>query len=94
MYTFFLLGLCKSYFETLSLPNPTKYQIENVTAALISFCPNGDKRKELWALYLKTRDDSDSGGGSATASVMAIGELVTYLSETLELEEDAVGGVM
>jgi hypothetical protein len=90
MYVFFLLSLAKNYFE--SAVSGQSGAIENATAALIAFCPNKPKRTELWGLYVKARDDPDNSG--IAASVIAVGSLIDYLSEVLEWEEEAVGGVL
>ena len=91
MYVFFLLALCKNYFECMRA-GPESNDIEAATAALIAFCPNRAKREEIWAYYIKTRDEQQTS--HLSASVYAIGELVSYLSETLEFEETSTGGLM
>lgn len=88
MYTFFLLSLCRNYFEEMRAgDNPG---IERATAALIAFCPSRTKRDQLWELYIKKRE----GANATTASVHAVGEMVSYLNDMLEFEEKSNGGLM
>ena len=90
MYTFFLLSLAKNYFETIITKDATS--TENATAALIAFCPNREKRNELLQMYIKSRDQYD--GNIISASTIVVGELMSYLSEMLEFEEQSVGGFL
>jgi len=90
MYTYFLLSLAKNYFETIISKDATS--TENATAALIAFCPNREKRLELLELYIKTRDQYD--GNVISASTLCVGELISFLSELLEFEEQSVGGIL
>lgn len=88
MYVYFLLALCRNYFETMK--DGSTISIDSATAALIAFCPNREKRKELWDGYIKEKSHTNT----TTSSVYAVGELVSYLSEVLEFEERSTGGLM
>jgi hypothetical protein len=90
MYTFFLLSLAKNYFETVVTKD--KASVEGATAALIAFCPNREKRKQLWQVYTETRDKYD--GDIISASTLCVGELISFLSEMLEFEEVSTGGML
>ena len=73
--------------------------IEQATAALIAFCPDKKKREELWDRYTKIVTGEEQGapiGGSTvvTASVLVIGDFISYLSDTLEFTEKSTGGFM
>lgn len=91
MYVFFLLSLAKNYFEVMRVASPHE-DIESATAALIAFCPNKTKREELWELYITRKEGSNKS--ILTASVYTIGDLISYLSETLEFEEESTGGLL
>lgn len=90
MYVFFLLSLCKNYFEVMRVQHGDS-DIDSATAALVAFCPNREKRMELWRLYTKQKNNSE---GILTASVFTIGELISHLSEVLEFEEQSTGGLL
>lgn len=93
MYVFFLLSLCKNYFECARDGGENGYSsdsIERATAALIAFCPNRQVRESLWKKYGTERDE----GNGFTASVLTVGELISYLSEVLEFEESSTGGFL
>ena len=92
MYVFFLLSLCRNYFEVMRVSS-TEVDIESATAALIAFCPNRTERERIWKLYLETRDRKPRVT-TTTASVTAVGELVSYLSLALDFEEESTGGLM
>ena len=95
IYTVFLIGLCKSLFESMS---PASYKaIDYKTAALIAYCPNKTKRKELWEMYSKLKkENKDKGdeGAIITACVYTIGELMSYLNVVLEFEECSTGMIL
>jgi len=91
MYTFFLLALCKNYFET-AITGADADAFERATAALIVFCPSTAERNRIWKFYIDKKNES--GGNQFTASVLAIGELISYLSAVLEFEETSTGGLM
>jgi len=91
MYVFFLLSLCRNYFEVMRVSSP-EVDIESATAALIAFCPNRTERERIWKLYVDERDKKPRS--VTTASVTAVGELVSYLSLALDFEEESTGGLM
>lgn len=73
--------------------------IEQATAALIAFCPDEKKRKELWEKYTNIVNGNEPGapiGGSSvvTASVLVVGDLISYLNYTLEFTEKSTGGFL
>ena len=90
MYTFFLLALCKNYFET-AVNGADADCLERATGALVAFCPSTAERERIWNFYI---DKRASGTNQFTASVLSIGELITYLSAVLEFEESSAGGLM
>lgn len=92
IYTIFLIGLCKSHFEAMS---PGKIQEVNYkTAALIAYCPNKEKREELWETYSKETGKSPDMGQVVTASVHAVGELMSYLNSVLEFETTSTAMIL
>src|SRR5271157_3083630 len=90
IYVFFLLSLCKNYFEC-AINGTSDDSLERATGALIAFCPDKDERQRLWDYYLDKKVELKS---PYSASVMAIGELVSYLSAVLEFTEQSTGGLM
>lgn len=91
LYTFFLLNLCKQYFEVMLQTELKPNNIDASTYALVSFCLNREKRESLWKMYEELREEDRRN--TMFASTRTVGELMSYLSETLELEEEAVGGL-
>jgi len=91
MYVFFLLKLCTNYFDVMRQSSSGDTDIESATAALVAFCPNRVERERIWKLYVETRDAQRN---KINASIMAVGELVSYLSDSLEFEEESTGGLM
>jgi hypothetical protein len=97
LYVYFLLRLCSNYFETMRVDSEQSGNIDAATAALIAFCPDKTTRESLWFTYKNTKTKKDDKGeelGTLTASVMAIGELISYLSETLEFTETVTAGFL
>lgn len=94
MYTYFLLALCRNYFEaaTLSEQEFSNNRIERCTASLIAFCPNKEVREQLWNKFLEIRSQPKMTVFSA--STYTVGCLIEYLSVTLELESKATGGLL
>ena len=90
VYTFFLLACAKNYFEVMR-ENSTDFNIEGATVALIAFCPNRAKREELWDFYTQHKTDTKN---TVYSSSRAVGELISYLSEVLEFEEQAYAGLL
>ena len=91
VYLFFLLGLCKSFFDMM-IASHDSLDIDAGTSTLISFCPSEDKQEELWKFYVEEKAKSD--GSYLYASVKTIGKLIAYLSETLEFTEESTGGLL
>ena len=88
LYVYFLLNLCRDYFNTMRTGQGG--DIDAATAALVAFCPDKKERERIWKVYTSTKDRD----GTTTASVMAVGELITYLSDTLEFTEKSTGGFL
>jgi hypothetical protein len=88
IYTIFLIGLCKSHFEAMGSGSISIVNFK--TAALIAYCPNRDKRDELWRTYSEeskmSGDPEQDMSKMVTASVHAVGELMSYLNTVLEFE--------
>jgi hypothetical protein len=88
MYVFFLLALCKNFFESAR----DNKDMERPLTALVAFCPNRKERERIWLYYEKLK--KESGNNTFQPSIMAVGELISYLSESLEFEESSTGGLM
>ena len=86
MYVFFLLALCKNFFESAR----DNKDMERPLTALVAFCPNRRERERIWLFY----EDSKTKTNTFQASIMTVGELISYLSESLEFEESSTGGLM
>jgi hypothetical protein len=91
MYVFFLLSLCKNFFESMR-DDPSPRNIDSATLALVAFCPNRVERERLFKFYGDEKGDDNKN--TLSASVKTVGELMSYLSETLEFEETATGGYL
>lgn len=94
MYTYFLLSLAHEYFTTMKNGENGKADIDRATAALVAFCPNREMRESLWNFYNENKKDNYGSNNVETASVLVIGELISYLNEVLEFEENVSGGVL
>jgi len=68
----------------------SEINIDAATASLLAFCPDKTTREKLWTIYNTEKKKVDSN--TITASVLAIGDLITYLSDTMEFTETATGG--
>jgi hypothetical protein len=88
LYIFFLLRLCSNYFETMRTTSDDTDSIDAATAALVAFCPDKKTRETLWVTYSTTKASENT----LTASVHTIGDLISYLSDTLEFLEKSTGG--
>ena len=86
MYVFFLLALCKNFFESVR----DNKDMERPLTALVAFCPNRKERERIWLFYEKTKKETNT----YQASILTVGELISYLSDTLEFEESSTGGLM
>ena len=91
IYLFFLLNLCSRYFDTMKNADTANVDVDRATASLIAFCPDVTTRERLWTKYLERKNDAEI---SVTgASVYTVGDLISYLSDTLEFIEKSTGGV-
>ena len=90
MYVYFLLALSRNFFECAT-NGASDDSLERAAGALIAFCPNTTERRRLWEYYHEQRKETKS---QYTASIYAIGELVSYLSAVLEFEESSTAGLM
>ena len=99
MYTYFLLALCKNYFEAINVNNEefSDERCVRCTAALIAFCPDKNTRETLWNKFVDLRE----GHGETKqrfvpfqASVFVVGDLITFLSDVLELQSKSTGGLL
>jgi len=86
MYVFFLLALCKNFFESVR----DNKDMQRPLTALVAFCPNRKERERIWVYYEKKKKETSE----YQASILTVGELISYLSETLEFEESSIGGLM
>jgi hypothetical protein len=98
IYLIFLLNNATNYFLTMRTSQDAG-TIEQATAALIAFCPDKDIREKLWNRYTSIVTGQETGapiGGSTvvTASVLVIGDFISYLSDTLEFTEKSTGGFL
>ena len=89
LYVFFLLNLCSRYFEVMRAGET--YDIDAATASLVAFCPDREKREELWKTYMIEKQKTNS---SVTASVLVVGDLISYLSEIMEFTEKSTAGFL
>lgn len=94
MYTYFLLSLAHEYFTTMKSGDSGETNIDRATAALVAFCPNREMREHLWNFYSESKKDRYGNKNVESASVHVIGELISYLNEVLEFEENVSGGVL
>lgn len=110
LYVYFLLELCRGFCEEmrqLDRSTGSEKSVSNATLALIAFCPDKTKRKELLRLFVdladtptkEARDWALSEYGYApknkqTAAVLVVGELIDYLGEVLELTEVESGAMV
>jgi hypothetical protein len=86
---FFLLACAKNYFECMR-SGGEDLDKEGATLALIAFCPNRAKREELWEFYATKKKESQN---TTYASIHTVGELISYLSEMMEFEEQSNAGI-
>jgi hypothetical protein len=98
IYLIFLLNNATNYFFTMRTSREAE-TIEQATAALLSFCPDKDIREKLWKRYTAIVEGREEGapiGGSTvvTASVLVVGDFISYLSDTLEFTEKSTGGFL
>jgi hypothetical protein len=98
IYLIFLLNNATNYFLTMRTSQDSG-TIEQATAALISFCPDKEIREQLWQRYTNIITGVEQGapiGGSSTvtASVLVVGDFISYLSNTLEFVEKSTGGFL
>jgi hypothetical protein len=94
VYLLFVLSLCKTYFN--SVVSLDSRQIDGATAALISFVPDRETRNRLWTEYTQKKNQYESSGDTNTlgASVFAVGEVVSHLSEVLEFTTTSSGAFL
>ena len=98
IYLIFLLNNATNYFLTMRTSQDSG-TIEQATAALLSFCPDQVIREKLWRRYTNIIEGKEPGapiGGSTvvTASVLVVGDFISYLSDTLEFTEKSTGGFL
>ena len=94
MYTYFLLQLCKNLFEAINV-SESEYsdkRVERATAALLAFLPNREMRERLWARFLELK--AQPRQGTFSACVYVTGDMISYLSDVLELETRSTGGLL
>ena len=97
VYLYFLLSLCREYFTQIKSADDKT--IEATTAGLIAFCPDKNVRERLWHDYISNRtryasDRNYSGNAVMSASVLAVGALVSHLNEVMEFTENSSGGFL
>ena len=98
IYLIFLLNNATNYFLTMRTSRDDG-TIEQATAALLAFCPDAAIREKLWKRYTNIVNGNEEVGGVGgsnvvTASVIVVGDLVSYLSDTLEFTEKSTGGFL
>lgn len=92
-YTFFLLQQCARHQWIMASTREDEYvNIRNSCLSLISFCPDKQKRQELFELWKKKEDEYDHD--VVATSVFVIGVMVDYLNDTLEFTEKDYGMVI
>jgi hypothetical protein len=94
VYLLFVLKLCQKYFDSVSTLDSK--QIDASTAALISFVPDEKARVKFWEEYTKKKEELEyQGAGSVlSASVLSVGNVISYLSEVLEFTTKSYGGLL
>jgi hypothetical protein len=109
MYVFFLLSAANMFLEEMRMSDKSggsDRSVSNSALGLIAFLPEKNKRKTLFQLLVDLDKKSPAamqwaekeyGYYPKTQSAVAalvVGELVDYLSETLELVEVESGGMV
>jgi hypothetical protein len=92
-YTYFLLAQCARHQWIMSsTPEDGYINIRNSCLSLVSFCPDEQKRDELFKLY-KAKEE-EYGGDVVSTSLFVVGKMVDYLNEALEFTEKDYGMVI
>jgi hypothetical protein len=89
------LRLYEKYFDYMSTGE--HINIDRMTAALLISCTDTGKRKKLWESYVSEKKKIVEDGESVvsadtTASVLAVGDWYEYMSKSLGLTEQSIGG--
>jgi hypothetical protein len=94
-YIFEFFRCWESYKDDM-IKNPLNKDVIDITTALfLAICPDKAKRNELWDQYIELQKTPDRDGkkrSSVTASILATGDMWTYLSEVMEFTEEAYAG--
>jgi len=92
-YTFFLLQQCARHQWIMSAtPEDGYFNIRNSCLSLLSWCPDKDKRDELFRVYKEK--EREYNGDVVSASIYVVGMFVDYLNESLEFTEKEYGVVI
>lgn len=89
MYVYFLLSLMKTFYEESRGGDDAG--IDRACATLLTFVPSREKQIELLIFYAEEKQKHEN---AFTAATLAVGLMVAYLAEVLELEEKSYGGVL
>lgn len=83
LYTSFLLGIVREFFGLILTNKVDEDQIERGFTTLVAFCPEKAIRLQIWSEYVKRRDKD----GKVSAAINSCGDLIDYLSVSLDLTE-------
>ena len=78
------------YFDLMSKAGTGETDIDSATAAIATTITDPKKRNEIWEGYVNKKRDKNVG--LIGASVWAVGEMMDYFVETMEILESATGG--
>ena len=79
------------YFRLLAAADKSPVDVEMATAALATMITDKEKRKQIWNDFAKNREDKKIG--LSTASVNAVGDIMDFFVETMEIVETSTGGM-
>lgn len=82
------LRLYEKYFDYMAVSE--NVNIDRLTAALLISCTEKRQREGMWEEYIKLKETPDLN--PTTASVHAVGMWYEFMSKSLGLTEQSVGG--
>jgi len=88
MVTFFLLSRCTEFSRAMQKPDDV--DVDAMTADLLSYCPEVNRRNTLWDKYMDRKKDPKTK--NPTAAILTKGDFWAYICEVLEFTEKSTGG--
>lgn len=79
--------LYEKYWDCLVTADSDRV-VDIATGLLHATCPDKSTREKLWITYVNEKKK----GNAVNASILSVGDLYTYLSDTLEFTVKATGG--